>query len=150
MQLPEALEAAQTAVALDPNAAYGYYAMALAELPLRRCEQAIAHIKHAFALSPRDPIGGLWHMELGVGELCLGRPEAAIAEFERAIDVGYRTSLPYVFLAAAEAAKGDDAEAQLALAEARRLNPQFTIRLFTAPPPPIIMDGSRKAGLSEE
>jgi hypothetical protein len=30
-RLPEALEAAQTAVALDPNAAYGYYAMGQAE-----------------------------------------------------------------------------------------------------------------------
>ena len=64
-QLPEAIEAAQTAVALDPNAAYGYYAMGRAEAWLGRCEQSIAHIKQAFALSPRDPVGGLWHMDPG-------------------------------------------------------------------------------------
>ena len=57
-QFPEAIEAAQTAVALDPNAAYGYFAMGQAETNLGRCEQSIAHIKQAFALSPRDPIGG--------------------------------------------------------------------------------------------
>ena len=64
-QLPEAIEAAQTAVALDPNTAYGYYSMALAEIWLGRCEQAIGHIKQAFGLSPRDPLGGLCHMYPG-------------------------------------------------------------------------------------
>src|SRR5262249_697477 len=59
-RLSEAIEAAQTAVALDPNAAFGYYAMAIAEAWLGRCEQSNAHIKQAFALSPRDPTGGLW------------------------------------------------------------------------------------------
>ncbi len=34
-QFPEAIEAAQTTVALDPNAAYGYYAMAQVEVPAR-------------------------------------------------------------------------------------------------------------------
>jgi len=56
-QFPEAIEAAQTAVALDPNAAYAYFAMGQAEISLGRCEQSIAHIRQAFALSPRDPVG---------------------------------------------------------------------------------------------
>ena len=129
-QFPEAIEAAQTAVALDPNAAYGYFAMGHAEVDLGRCQQSIAHIKQAFALSPRDPVGGLWHAILGIAEICLGRLDAAIGEFKRAIDAGYRTFFPYAFLAGAEAAKGNDAEAKLALAEARRLNPQFTIKWF--------------------
>ncbi len=127
-QLPEAAEAAQTAVTLDPNAAYGYFALALPELSVGRCEQSIAHIKQAFALSPRDPLGGLWHAVLGRSEICLGRLDAAIVEFKRSIDAGYRTFLVYADLAGAEAAKGNDAEAKLALAEARRLNPQFTIK----------------------
>ena len=96
-QSSEALEAAQTAVALDPNAAYGYYAMGRAESSLGRCEQSIAHIKQAFALSPRDPLSGLWHVVLGGSEGCLGRLDAAIAEYKRAIDAGYRSFLPYFF-----------------------------------------------------
>jgi adenylate cyclase len=149
----EALEAAQTAVALDPNAAYGYYAMGRAESSLGRCEQSIAHIKQAFALSPRDPLSGLWHVVLGGSEGCLGRLDAAIAEYKRAIDAGYRSFLPYLMLAGAEAAKGNDAEAKLALAEARRLNPQLTINWFTehiAQPPTIVVEAWRKAGLPEE
>jgi adenylate cyclase len=118
-----------------------------------RCEQAIGHLKQAFGLSPRDPLGGLWHMYLGVSEACLGRLGVGIAEINRAIDVGYRTYYAYAFLAAVEAAKGNEAAAKLALAEARRLNPQFTIKWFleAGPPvPPIIVDGLRKAGLPEE
>jgi adenylate cyclase len=152
-QYPEAIEAAQTAVALDPNAAYGYYAMAMAEDWLGRCEQSIPHLKQAFALSPRDPVGAVWHMFLGVSEACLGRLDAAIGEFKRAIDAGLRTYWPYAFLAGAEAAKGNHAGAKLAMAEARRLNLQLTIKSFAEQPglpPAIIVDGWRKAGLPEE
>jgi hypothetical protein len=100
------------------------------------------------------PIGGVWHTILGVSEACLDRLDAAIVEFKRGIDAGNRTYFPYVFLAGAEAAKGNDAEAKLALAEARRLNPQLTIKWFAEHlpglPPTIIVDGWRKAGLPEE
>ena len=94
-RLPEAIEAAQTMIALDPNAASGYFSMADAEVSLGRCEQANGHIKQAFALSPRDPaFGGLWHNLLGVSEACLGRLDAALVEFKRAIDARFRTIFP--------------------------------------------------------
>ena len=90
-------------------------------------------------------------MVLGGAEACLGRLDVAIAEENRAIDAGYRTYLPYALLAAVEAAKGNDAEAKLALAEARRLNPQLTINWFVQHTiPPILIEGLRKAGLPEE
>src|SRR5262249_48742637 len=132
---PEAIEAAQTAVTLDPNAANGYAAIGQAEFGLGRCEQSIGHIKQAFGLSPRDPIGGVWHMLLGLDEGCLGQRDAAIVDFKRAIDAGYRPFIPYALLAGLEAAKGNDAEAKLALAEARRLTPQLTIKWYLENPP---------------
>jgi hypothetical protein len=58
--------------------------MAQVESWLGRCEQSIAHIKQAFALSPRDPVGGVWHTILGVSEVCLGRSDAGILELRRA------------------------------------------------------------------
>ena len=152
-QLPEAIEAGRMAVSLDPNAAYGYFALGHAEGALGRCQQSNEHIKQAFVLSPRDPYTGFWHMDLGVSEICAGRVDAGIAEFRRALDEGYRTFVVYAFLAGAEALKGDDAEAKLALAEARRLNPQFTIKWFVENlvlPWPTIVDGWRKTGLPEE
>ena len=154
-QLPEAIEAGRMAVSLDPNAAYGYFALGHAEAALGRCQQSNEHIKQALVLSPRDPLSSSWHFDLGVTEICLGRVDAGIAEFRRAIDEGYRNFIVYAFLAGAETLKGDDAEAKLALAEARRLNPQFTIKWFVErfPLPPFrptIVDSWRKAGLAEE
>jgi adenylate cyclase len=151
-EYPESLAAAETEVALDPNSAYGYSAMGRAEALLGRCEQSIAHTKQAFALSPRDPFSGIWYMHLALAEFCRGRLDAAIEQLKRAIVSGYPTYFPYALLAGAEAAKGNDAEAKLALAEARRLNPQLTIKSFadTMPAEPIVIDALRKAGLPEE
>jgi hypothetical protein len=56
-------------------------------------------------------------------------------------------------LAGVEAAKGNEAAAKLALAEARRLNPQFTIKWFEEQfnqPTAVILQGWRKAGVPEE
>ena len=148
----EALAAAETELALDPNSAYGYSAMGRSEALLGRCEQSIAHTKRAFALSPRDPFSGIWYMHLGLAEFCRGRLDAAIEQLKRAINSGFPTYFPYAMLAGAEAARGNAAEAKSALAEARRLNPQLTIKSFaeTMPALPIVIDGLRKAGLSEE
>jgi predicted Zn-dependent protease len=77
---------------------------------------------------------------------------SAIEELKRAIDAGYRTYIPYTILAAAEAAKGNDAEAKLAVAEARRVNPQLTVKWFLehSVVSLMIVEGLRKAGLPEE
>jgi adenylate cyclase len=151
-EYPEALAAAETEVALDPNSAYGYSAIGRAEALLGRCEQSIAHTKQAFALSPRDPLSGIWYLHLGLAEICRGRLDAAIEQLRRAIVSGYPTYVTYALLAGAEAAKGSDAEAKSALAEARRLFPQLTIKwlLTETPTPSIFVDGLRKAGLPEE
>ena len=149
----EALAAAETEVALDPNSAYGYAAIGRAEAQLGRCEQSIGHIKQAFAFSPRDPNSGIWYVYLAFAEFCRGRLDAAIEQLKRAIVSGFPTYSPYALLAGAEAVRGNDAEAKLALAEARRLFPQLTIKWILTemvPPPSIVIDGLRKIGLPEE
>jgi adenylate cyclase len=159
---PEVIEAAQTMVTLDPNAAYGYFALGSMEGPSGRCQQGIAHVKQAFALSPRDPLTARWHYGLATNEAWCGQLDAAIAEVKQSINAGYRTVSTYAFLAGAEAEKGNEAEAKLALGEARRLialgearslTPQLAIKWITnlfPPIPPIIVDGLRKVGLPEE
>jgi tetratricopeptide (TPR) repeat protein len=152
-RLPEALEAAQKTVTLDPNAAYGYSAMSFAETWLGHCEQSLAHTKQAFALSPRDPLGGLWHTFVAGNEQCLGHLDAAIGQYKQALDAGNWTYSVYTYLASAESAKGNDAAAQAALAEARRLNPRFTVKWYLEHwPPPLsgVVESWRKAGLPEE
>ena len=71
-EYPEALAAAETEVALDPNSAYGYSAIGRVETLLGRCEQSITHIKQAFALSPRDPLSGVWYTVPGLCRILPG------------------------------------------------------------------------------
>jgi adenylate cyclase len=151
-RLPEAVEAGRIGTTVDPNSASSYDSMGRAEALLGRCEESIGHVKEAFRLSPRDPGRGVWHLDMGYGELCRRRFDAAAEEFRRSIDEGFRTYNPYVGLAAAAALLGNDAEAKTALTEARRLNPQLTIKWFIAhfPTMPILLEGLRKAGLPEE
>jgi|SRR5579863_375453 len=149
---PAAIAAAAMEASLDPNSAYGYFALGQAEHPLGQCEQSIEHIKRAFLLDPRDPSSGLWHMNLGLAEVCRGRQEQAIEELKRSIDAGYRPYIPYAVLAGVEASNGDDAAAKSALAEARRLNPLLTLKWLQAAAvmPPSVIDALRKAGLPED
>ena len=91
-------------------------------------------------------------MTLGDAELGLGHLSAAIDEYHKAIDAGWRAYQPYRGLAAAFALEGKMEEATSALAEARRLNPQLTLKweqTHSVNIPPLL-DGLRKAGLPEE
>jgi tetratricopeptide (TPR) repeat protein len=103
-------------------------------------------------LSPRDPLLGLRYINIGIAELGLGRYDAAIDGFHKAIDAGYANFIPYADLAAVYALEGRPGEMRTALIEARRLYPDLTVKWLIdhAPNLPPLFDGLRKAGLLEE
>jgi adenylate cyclase len=103
-------------------------------------------------LSPRDPETGLWHMPMGDAELGLAHFDAAIDEYNRTLDSGWRPWIPYTDLAAAYALEGKMEEAKSALVEARRLNPKLTVKWLqtVAPNLPPLFKGLRMAELPEE
>ena len=148
----EALGAADTGLAINPNMASLYSTRGFAEVSLGRFEQAKSDAQHAMRLSPRDPGFAFWHVGVGDPELGLRHFDAAIDQYHKAIDAGYRSFIPYVDLAAAYALEGKMDEAKTALAEARRLNPKLTIKWMRvhAPNLPPLFEGLRKAGLPEE
>jgi adenylate cyclase len=148
----EALGVADAGPAVNPNAAPLYGARGIAETSLGRFEQAKSDTRQAMRLSPRDPRMGNWHNSIGIAELEQGHFDAAIDEFHRALDAGFRVYLVYGNLAAAFALDGNMDEAGPALAEARRLNPKFAIKyeMAHAPHLPHMFEGLRKAGLPEE
>ncbi len=148
----EALDAADAGLAIDPNDIGLLIARAIAENSLGRYEQAKADMERAIRLSPRDPQVGVFHIDLGEAEIGLGHFDAAIDEFRKAIDSGSRPFFAYTNLAAAYALAGKMDEAKAALAEARRLNPEITIKWLKEHTPnlPASFDGLRKAGLPEE
>ena len=148
----EGLSAAEAGLATKPDDPPLYRARGNAELVLGRYEQAISDVEHAMRLSPRDPRIGLWLVALGDAELGLGHVDAAVEEYHKAINVGWRAYQPYRSLAAAYALEGKMEKAASALAEARRLNPQLTLQWqqthsMNVPP---LLEGLRKAGLPEE
>ena len=148
----EAVASADVGLAIDPNFARLYVARALAESFLGRNEQAISDVQQAMRLSPHDPEVGFWHGILGSAELGRQHYDAAIDEEQRAIDGGWRPFFVYSTLAAAYALAGKMDEAKTALAEARRLNPELTVKFLVARgiDDPVRLEAYRKAGLPEE
>ena len=148
----EGLSAADAGLAVNSDDPPLYRARGLAENALGRYEQAKSDVQQAIRLSPRDPMIGLWLMSFGDAELGLGHFDAAVDKYHKAIDAGWRAYQPYRGLAAAYALDGKMEEATSALAEARRLNPQLTLKWLQTHSPniPPLVEGLRKAGLPEE
>ena len=148
----DALRSADAGLAINPINPDFHVLRGVASLFLGRFEQAKQFVQQAIPLSPRDPQLGFWHVIVGDAELGLGRYDAAIEQYKTAIDGGYKMDIPYKSLAAAYALAGNLDEAKSALAQARRLNPNLTIKWLTPRTPsiPAMFEGLRKAGLPEE
>ncbi len=82
---------------------------------------------------------------IGDVELGQGHNGAGIDEIHKAIEAGFRNFIPYADLAAAYALDGRMDEAKSPLAEARRLNPNLTMKWFIAHAPNVPMDDRRPA-----
>jgi adenylate cyclase len=148
----EALGIAEAGLAINPNFAPLYSTKGAAENSLGRTEAARSDLQTAMRLSPRDPGSGFWHVQLGDVALNAGQLDLAIDEYHRAIDLGFRTFIPYGNLAAVHALQGKEDQSKAELAEALRLKPDLTMKWFVAHAPnlPKLFEGYRKAGLPEE
>ncbi|MGA8587462.1 MAG: adenylate/guanylate cyclase domain-containing protein, partial [Roseiarcus sp.] len=124
----EGLAAAEAGLAINPNFVMLFAPRVIAELGLGHFEQAKADSQRAMRLSPRDPLTGFFHLLMGEAELGVGRTDAAIDQYNQALNLGFRTYSAYAHLSAAYALAGKMDEAQTALAEARRLNPKLTVK----------------------
>jgi adenylate cyclase len=148
----EGLAVCNAGLAVNPSDAFQFSTRSTAKSALGQFEQAKADVIQAMRLSPRDPAFGLFHIILGDAELGLGHLDVAIDEYQKGIDAGFRTFFAYTNQAAAFALNGKMEEAKSALAEARRLNPDLTVKWMIKYTPnlPAVFEGVRKAGLPEE
>src|SRR5271165_4752210 len=148
----DAVRELDAGLAIDPNAAALLAMRGNAEDYLRRFEQAKSDVQQATLLSPRDPAMSQWFNLRADPELGLGRFDEALKDAKEAVDGGYRVFYAYLNLAAAHAFKGEMDEAKAALAEARRLNPNLSVKWLVHHKPVLqfAFDGLRKAGLPEE
>ena len=148
----EALGIAEAGLAINPNFAPLYSSKGVAENSLGRTEAARSDLQTAMRLSPRDPGSGFWHVQLGDVALNAGQLDLAIDEYHRAIDLGFRTFIPYGNLAAVHALQGKEDQSKAELGEALRRKPDLTMKWSVAHAPnlPKLFEGYRKAGLPEE
>jgi adenylate cyclase len=148
----EGLRVIDAGLAINPNYAILHALRSNAEAYLGQFAQSKSDLEQAMRLSPLDPRMGQWHNFMADAELGLGHYDAAIDQANKAIDANYRVVWSYLNLAAAHALKGDLDEAKIALTEARRLNPNLSVKFLLGRKPVLqpAFEGLRKAGLPEE
>ncbi len=148
----EALRVADAGLAVNSNIPYLYMTRAFAKLALGRFDEAKSDMQQAIRSSPRDSFMTLFHTVLGDTEIGAGRPEAAIVEYQKALDAGDHTFWVYADLAAAYALLGRMGEAKPFVAETLRANPSFAVKWFQehSYDIPTRDEGLRKAGFAEE
>jgi hypothetical protein len=80
------------------------------------------------------------------------RFDEALEDAKKAVDGGYRVFYAYLNLAGAHAFKGELDDAKAAMAEARRLKPDLSVKWLMKHKPVLqfAFDGLCKAGLPEE
>ena len=149
------LSAAEAGLAIKPDDPPLYRARGNAEHPGPLRTSDIRRGIHAIAVkSTRPEKLVLWLVALGDAELGLGHVDAAVEEYHKAINVGWRAYQPYRSLAAAYALEGKMEEAASALAEEPAAsNPQLSLSNGSKPDSmnvPPLLEGLRKAGLPEE
>jgi tetratricopeptide (TPR) repeat protein len=118
-------------------------------------DRAIEHIQQAIRLSPRDYLLGPWLMHLGRAHFGLAEYTVAVQDELRALDTGYRSFQPYLALAAAYAANGEDDKAKKAMSDVLKANSNVSDAwlqshlpaLINAPPG--LREAALKAGLPE-
>ena len=97
---------------------------------LGHSEDGFAGVETALRLSPRDPSVTWWQFFMCHLHTHLAQWEQAIEWCGKSIASGNASMFPYVDLAAANAWAGHDKEAKEAVAQLRKLYPDFTVQTW--------------------
>jgi TolB-like protein/Flp pilus assembly protein TadD len=145
----------QTALDLNPNfaTAYGYIGLALQHDG--QSEEAIRYLDRAIRMSPRDPLNSLFLGGIAGAHYFAGRYVDAVKWARQALQSRYYVWASHRLLCASLAQAGQIEEAKAVLAQLRQLQPNLSIPWvrrsipWTAGPMEKVLDGLRKAGLTE-
>jgi adenylate cyclase len=167
-RLDEAISEYQIALASNRNYVNALANMGRCRIFIGPIDDGIAAQLQAIRLSPRDPNIGLWYARIGQARLLQSRFEDAIRWLEKARDALPELAVIHGLLAAAYALHGDAKLAAAELAEAQRLNANYSSIARLKPTlsrdgqirgarpeiralfETIYLAGLRKAGLPEE
>jgi adenylate cyclase len=155
-----AVSAYEAAIALNPSLAPAYGALGAAKIRVGHSAEAFAPLQMAIKLSPRDPLLNIWYFYIGHAYTHLGQFDPAIEWCRQSIAVK-PFWIAYADLAASYAWTGRQSEAQAAVAELRRMRPDYTVSRWLEDgngwsDNPVFLtefqrigEGLRKAGLPE-
>jgi tetratricopeptide (TPR) repeat protein len=135
-RLEEALNALQTAIALDRNGTGALFQMGMVLTNLGRPVEATPQIEKSIQLNPRAVALATRLYALGYAHLMLGHVDKAINLLRQARAENLGLFYVHFALAGALGLKGDLEEAKLELTEAIRLKPEYnTLKRYTAGTP---------------
>jgi adenylate cyclase len=153
----EAIFEAERAIALDPNDATGYLAMAYALIYSSRPKEAVEFLEKAMRLDPHYP--AFYLFVLGLAHFVMEEFDTAVPLFERALKRNPENYVPLLPLAAAYAHLGREQEAATTLQELQKALPNIvTLQLVRRIPlwsykdpadQDRLLEGLRKAGMPE-
>jgi TolB-like protein/Flp pilus assembly protein TadD len=151
----EAVYHFQTATEFNPNfaAAYGYIGLALQHDG--QSDEAIGYLDKAIRMSPRDPLNSLFLGGIAGAHYFAGRYHDAIKWARQAVQARHTVWAGHRMLCASLAQAGHIEEAKIVLFQLRQLHPNLSIPWirqsipWTAGPMEKVLDGLRKAGLTE-
>ena len=152
-RLDEATAAAQRAIALDPNYADAYAALAITLNYAGQPEAGIDAVRKSMRLNPRYSFFMVWI--LAQGYYLLGHYDKAIAELQKVVESNPSFVQGHKLLAAAYGQVGKVEDAEWEAEEVLTLLPDFSIEEesrrapYRSPGLEHYIDGLRKAGLPE-
>ena len=130
------------------------------EIFLGHPHEAIALARQAMRLSPHDSRLSVFHNNIAIAYFILGDLHESLAEAKAAVIAKQDYPLAYSYIASASALLGDMDTARTALAEYRRLQPDYTLQKLReerwSDNPRVVearsrhQEGLRKAGLPEQ
>jgi TolB-like protein/tetratricopeptide (TPR) repeat protein len=121
-----------SALAIDPNSAGGWYYGGWVKIMLGEPEQAIVYQARSMRLSPMDPLRGLMLAATGFAHLLTGRYDDAISWAQRACLDQPNFPVAWRLLASSSALSGRLDQAQKALARALQLDPGLELSTLSA------------------
>jgi len=124
-QYEQALVEAARAIALDPNNADGYWNLGNILTFAGRPEEGIEVIEQGMRRNPRYQPSDL--IQLGNAYRVAGRPEEALVPLKKVVTLNPNSAAARRSLAACYAEVGQMREAQAEMAEALRLNPNYSL-----------------------
>jgi adenylate cyclase len=127
-QHDKAVAEGERAVALNPNGAMAYVALAGIAGCAGKWEESISYSKQAIRLSPFSEPMDYWI--LGRSYFMMGQHDEAIITLKKAVQINVDFLPAHVFLAACYSSLGRDAEATAAAKEVLRINPKFSVESY--------------------